>query len=87
MEEKSDVDDHAKRIITHLIDSWNVGVKRGSFKNGCDKEVVKKYLRSVGLIVHFMYFPHPENSKTEYIMVKASESDNIPNPLETPSLS
>lgn len=78
MESISDIDKH---IIIYLIDSWNVGVKNGSFKSACEEEVIKKYMRKVGIIVCLKYIFHPDSSRTEFIMVKESESDNLPYPF------
>lgn len=82
MECVPDIDKSTQQIIIHLIDSWNVGIKKGFIKNGCKEEVVKKYMKKVGIIVYLRYICLPEKSRTEFIMVKASESDNLPYPFE-----
>lgn len=78
------VDADTKEVITKLIDFWNVGIKRGYIDNGCEEEVVKKYLKSVGIIVclDYEYIPRTDSGKTKFIMVKVSDSDNIRNPVE-----
>jgi hypothetical protein len=64
------------------VDLWNVGIRQGSIECGSDYEdKIKRYLRSVGITLYLDY--DWRSRHTEFIMVKTSEADVVPNPLES----
>jgi hypothetical protein len=80
MDYDSNVQLNTEHIVTKLVDSWNVGIKRGSVGVQCrDKEAVKRYMTSVGITVYLEW--DWQNYNTNFIMVKTSEADVVPNPL------
>lgn len=75
-------DKDTRKVVTKLIDSWNVGIKEGylSACGSADKEAVKKHLKSAGITLYLDF--NWRTGNTKFIMVKTTP-DMIPNPFES----